>query len=73
MCDKQCRDENGFKCHLTSDSHKRQMEVLGQNPARVIEGYSEMFENSFLEHLRRCHPFSRVHANSVYNEYIQDK
>lgn len=38
MCEKQCRDENGFKCHLTSEGHKRQMEVFGQNPARIIEG-----------------------------------
>ena len=30
MCQKQCRDENGFKCHLNSDSHQRQMMVFGQ-------------------------------------------
>lgn len=34
MCQKQCRDENGFKCHLTSESHKRQMMVFGENPMR---------------------------------------
>ena len=73
MCQKQCRDENGFKCHLTSESHKRQMEIFGQNPMRVVEGYSEEFESSFMEHLRRAHPFSRVSANVVYNEYINDK
>eukprot|EP00887_Chlorella_sp_A99_P007746 scaffold20.g7746.t1 len=73
MCQKQCRDENGFKCHLTSDGHKRQMEVFGQNPGRVIAGYTEEFEKTFLEHLRRCHPFSRVSANVVYNEYINDR
>lgn len=38
MCQKQCRDENGFKCHLTSEGHKRQMEIFGQNPKRIIEG-----------------------------------
>lgn len=73
MCNKQCRDENGFKCHLTSESHKRQMEVFGQNPNRVIHDYSREFERSFLEHLRRTHPFSRVEANIVYNEFIQDR
>ena len=36
MCQKQCRDENGFKCHLTSESHKRQMMVLGEDPERGI-------------------------------------
>lgn len=34
MCQKQCRDENGFKCHLTSESHKRQMMVFGEAPDR---------------------------------------
>jgi hypothetical protein len=24
VCEKQCRDENGFKCHTTSESHLRQ-------------------------------------------------
>ncbi|KAL8538511.1 hypothetical protein ACS0TY_000500 [Phlomoides rotata] len=26
MCQKQCRDENGFKCHCMSESHQRQMQ-----------------------------------------------
>ena len=25
MCQKQCRDENGFKCHASSEAHLRQM------------------------------------------------
>jgi len=73
MCGKQCRDENGFKCHLTSESHKRQMEIFGQRPQKVIEEFSREFESTFLEHLRRSHPFSRVAANVVYNEFIQDR
>jgi DNA/RNA-binding protein KIN17 len=73
MCEKQCRDENGFKCHLTSESHRRQMEILGQNPQHVVKEFTEQFESTFLEHLRRSHPFSRVSANVVYNEYIQDR
>lgn len=73
MCGKQCRDENGFKCHLTSDSHRRQMELFGQDPGRVIEGYSEEFEASFMDHLRRAHPHARVAATVVYNEYINDR
>lgn len=72
MCGKQCRDENGFKCHLNSDSHKRQMMVFGEAPDRVIEGFSEEFEKGFLELLKRSHPFSRVAAKVVYNDYISD-
>lgn len=57
MCQKQCRDENGFKCHLSSDAHRRQMEVFGQNPGRVIDGYSEEFHRTFIEHLNiACAP-----------------
>uniref|UniRef100_A0A7S0WIK2 C2H2-type domain-containing protein n=1 Tax=Chlamydomonas leiostraca TaxID=1034604 RepID=A0A7S0WIK2_9CHLO len=73
LCQKQCRDENGFKCHQMSDGHRRQMEVFGMNPGRVVAGYSEEFEQAFLDHLKRAHPFSRVLAKNVYNEYINDK
>lgn len=73
MCQKQCRDENGFKCHCMSESHQRQMQIFGQNPHRIVDGYSEEFEASFLEHMRRSHRFSRVAATVVYNEYIHDR
>lgn len=73
MCQKQCRDENGFKCHLNSESHKRQMEIFGQNADRVIAGYSEEFEADFMELMRRSHPNNRVAAKNVYNEFIADK
>ncbi|URD89589.1 Antigenic determinant of rec-A protein [Musa troglodytarum] len=73
MCQKQCRDENGFKCHCLSESHQRQMQVFGQNPTRIVEGYSEEFERAFLDLVRRSHRFSRVAATVVYNEYIADR
>ncbi|KAF5467293.1 hypothetical protein F2P56_017130 [Juglans regia] len=73
MCQKQCRDENGFKCHCMSESHQRQMQIFGQNPNRIVEGYSEEFECSFLDHMKRSHRFSRIAATVVYNEYINDR
>ncbi|WOK97336.1 hypothetical protein Cni_G06044 [Canna indica] len=73
MCQKQCRDENGFKCHCLSESHQRQMQVFGQNPSRIVEGYSEEFERTFLDLVRRSHCFCRVAATIVYNEYINDR
>ncbi|GMP23022.1 hypothetical protein CsSME_00000785 [Camellia sinensis var. sinensis] len=73
MCQKQCRDENGFKCHCMSESHQRQMEVFGQNPHRIVDGYSEEFEREFLDHMKRSHRFSRIAATVVYNEYIADR
>lgn len=73
MCQKQCRDENGFKCHCMSDGHQRQMQVLGDNPERFIDGYSEEFEEMFMEHLKRSHRTTRVAATVVWNEYIANR
>jgi DNA/RNA-binding protein KIN17 len=72
-CQKQCRDENGFKCHCMSESHQRQMQVFGQAPDRVVEGFSEEFLESFLALIRRAHRHSRVAATVVHNEYIADR
>lgn len=36
MCQKQCRDENGFKCHQTSEGHLRQMRIFAENPEAVM-------------------------------------
>jgi len=73
MCQKQCRDENGFKCHCMSESHQRQMQVFGMAPERVVEGFSEEFLELFLALIRRAHRHSRVAATVVYNEYIADR
>ncbi|KAK8502064.1 hypothetical protein V6N13_038575 [Hibiscus sabdariffa] len=89
MCQKQCRDENGFKCHCMSESHQRQMQIFGQNPDRIVSGYSEEFERNFLNLMKpgyseefernflnlmkRSHRFSRVAATVVYNEFINDR
>lgn len=37
MCVKQCRDENGFKCHQTSEGHLRQMRIFAENPEAVMK------------------------------------
>ncbi|KAG6591051.1 DNA/RNA-binding protein KIN17 [Phytophthora cinnamomi] len=73
VCQKQCRDENGFKCHTTSEAHQRQMLIVAADPDKFMSGYSELFEQAFLENLRRRHGTKRVRATHVYNEYIQDK
>ncbi|TYZ64969.1 hypothetical protein PybrP1_005761 [[Pythium] brassicae (nom. inval.)] len=73
VCQKQCRDENGFKCHTTSESHQRQMLIVANDPDKFISDYSEMFETAFLENLRRRHGTKRLRATVVYNEYIADK
>lgn len=56
-----------------SEGHQRQMEVFGQNPNRIVGGYTNEFESMFLEHMKRSHRFSRIAATVVYNEYIADR
>ena len=73
MCQKQCRDENGFKCHQTGESHLRQMELFSQNPEHYLNKLSDEFEETFLKLLSRRFNTTQVKANKVYNEYIQDK
>ncbi|TQE07139.1 hypothetical protein C1H46_007192 [Malus baccata] len=73
MCQKQCRDENGFKCHCMSESHQRQMQIFGENSNRIVDGYSEEFERSFLDLMKQSHRFSRIASTIVYNEYINDR
>ncbi|XP_037411441.1 KIN17-like protein [Triticum dicoccoides] len=73
MCEKQCRDENGFKCHCSSESHQRQMAVFGQAPDRAVDRFSGKFLDAFLALLRHGHRGSRVAATVVYNELVADR
>ncbi|XP_048862684.1 LOW QUALITY PROTEIN: DNA/RNA-binding protein KIN17 [Brienomyrus brachyistius] len=73
MCQKQCRDENGFKCHCMSESHQRQLLLASENPRQFMDYFSQEFKNDFLELLRRRFGTKRVHNNIVYNEYISNR
>ncbi|PCH39813.1 hypothetical protein WOLCODRAFT_136502 [Wolfiporia cocos MD-104 SS10] len=73
VCQKQCRDENGFKCHAQSESHLRQMLVVGENAGRHIADFSSQFQHDFVQLLSRRFGTKRVKANNVYQEFIQDR
>ena len=74
VCEKQCRDENGFKCHVQSEAHVRQMLLVGENPARYVANFSRQFMGDFLQLLRTTHGEKRVHANHFYaSQYIVNK
>ena len=73
MCEKQCRDANGFKCHLTSESHIRQMKIFSENASGMMDRFSRDFEKEYLQTLRQRHTTKRVNANNVYQEVIADK
>lgn len=72
LCQKQCRDENGFKCHCMSESHLRQMAVFRDNPTALMDEFSREFEKTFMEIMKRKGG-KRVRANTVYQEVIQDR
>ena len=73
MCQKQCRDENGFKCHTMSESHQRQLLLFAENPDKYLDSFSEDFYKDFISLLKRQFGTKRVMANNVYQEYIHDK
>ena len=53
VCEKQCRDENGFKMHVSSEAHLRQMIVVGENAGRHIADFSSQFQSEFVTLLSR--------------------
>ncbi|KAI8941327.1 hypothetical protein NX059_002554 [Plenodomus lindquistii] len=73
ICQKQCRDANGFKCHVQSESHVRQMQVVGEDPRKYIANFSNEFQRDFISLLRTAHGEKYISANRFYNEYIRDK
>lgn len=73
MCQKQCRDENGFKCHTMSESHQRQLLLFAEDPDKYLDSFSEEFLEGYESLLKRRYGTKRVHANNVYQEYIQDR
>ncbi|UMM14679.1 hypothetical protein L5515_002386 [Caenorhabditis briggsae] len=73
MCQKQCRDSNGFKCHLTSEAHQRQLLLFAENSNSYLRQFSNDFEKNFMQLLRTSYGTKRVRANEVYNVYIKDK
>ncbi|KAJ3574133.1 hypothetical protein NP233_g1965 [Leucocoprinus birnbaumii] len=73
VCQKQCRDENGFKCHAQSEAHLRQMLVVGEHAGSHIANFSGQFQSEFVQLLSRRFGTKRVLANRVYQEFIADK
>ncbi|KAK6878407.1 Zinc finger protein RTS2 [Candida tropicalis] len=75
LCQKQCRDSNGFKNHLSSPSHQgkiSQIQLSGESN-KLIDNYSDQFINDFLRLLKLNHGTKFINANKFYQEYIRDK
>ncbi|SCV06196.1 LANO_0H24212g1_1 [Lachancea nothofagi CBS 11611] len=70
VCEKQCRDENGFKSHCKSPFHARN---TAQLKPQDVNSYTDQFEKDFLRLLRLSHGEKQIEANKFYNEFIQDR
>jgi DNA/RNA-binding protein KIN17 len=74
ICERQMRDENGFKQHTMSEGHVRNMQLVGEDPRKFIRRYSADFKRDFLQLLRTAHGEKPVHVNRFYSgEYITNK
>lgn len=59
--------------HVQSESHVRQMLLIGEDPKKHIEEYSRQFLRDFINLLKTTHGEKKVHANQFYQQVIQDK
>ncbi|KAF9373000.1 hypothetical protein CPB97_000870 [Podila verticillata] len=73
ICEKQCRDENGFKCHITSESHQRKILLVAESPEKYVNNYSAEFQRDFMKLLSSRYGTRRVNANLAYQEFIADR
>jgi len=73
LCQKQLKDDNGYRCHLQSDSHKQMMATYMTNPEKILSSFSNEFEGGFIDVLKTRHPKTAVLANTVYQELIKDQ
>ncbi|TSK13146.1 DNA/RNA-binding protein KIN17 [Bagarius yarrelli] len=73
MCQKQCRDENGFKCHCMSESHQRQLLLAADNPNQFMDFFSKCECADGFQLIVFLHSTKRVHNNIIYNEYISNR
>lgn len=73
MCKKQCRDDNGFKCHIQSESHQRQALIVCENPEKFVGEFSQQFMDGFMYILKTRYRTKRVLANTVFQEYIKER
>lgn len=72
VCEKSCKDENGYKVHSNTPGHISKMNVVAEDPDYYINKYSKQFENDFITLLKNKHKNDLVSANYIYLDYIRD-
>lgn len=73
MCKKQCRDDNGFKCHIKSEAHQRQALIVSEDPERFVNEFSHRFMEGFMYILEKRYRTKKILANTIFQEYIKER
>ncbi|KAK3501517.1 domain of Kin17 curved DNA-binding protein-domain-containing protein [Neurospora crassa] len=73
LCEKSCRDENGYKMHCQSPSHTAKALEAGANFKGVQDTFSEQFLKDFIAQLKTSHGEKEIHINKFYQEVIARK
>ncbi len=73
MCEKQCRDDNGFQNHCSSEGHQRQMLLFADSSDRITKDNTAEFVKGFMRVFAGRYASKRVLVNAVYQEYITDR
>lgn len=71
LCQKQCRDSNGFKSHLTTLKHKQIASKFASNPDALKTSFSVKFKEE-MTYLIKLKATNKTNLNYIYQEYIQD-
>lgn len=58
---------------MQSESHVRQVLLIGEDPKKYIEDYSKQFADNFVNMLKTTHGEKKVQVNQFYQQVIQDK
>ncbi|KAJ8130493.1 hypothetical protein O1611_g3141 [Lasiodiplodia mahajangana] len=73
VCQRQMRDENGYKQHCLSESHVRQMLIVGENYKTHEDEFSRQFLRDIIQLLRTSHGTKATPINQFYQVYIANK
>lgn len=57
VCSKPCRDENGYKSHISTEGHMRKLQAItgskGERLGKVTADFSKQFQDTFVSMLSR--------------------
>lgn len=78
LCERQCRDANGYRAHCRAPAHQQRQRAYDRAPEEHRARFSQRFVEHFIAVLRRRAALSefadgRVPAKSVYDEVVADR